>query len=161
MMMMIIIISRHLPQYPFPFGLVSTYTEKLNVGYRWCLPPLNPTTQETPHIYTNPPPPQQNTAFPYQTPHSHRYHSHQVLPRYPFGHGLSYTSFTYSAMQLLQPLPQLCGAVAVFDVCVAFNVSNTGVRDGAEVAQLYVTYPAQADEPPRQLRFFSKVKGEG
>ena len=37
-------------------------------------------------------------------------------------------------------------------------MSNTGARDGADVPQLYVTYPAVAEEPPRQLRFFTKVK---
>ena len=71
-----------------------------------------------------------------------------MQPRYPFGHGLSYTLFSYGGMQLLQPLPQLCGGVDAFDVCVLFNVTNTGTRDGAEVPQLYITYPAAADEPP-------------
>jgi hypothetical protein len=61
-------------------------------------------------------------------------------------------------MALMQPLPPLCGDTAIFDVCVSFNVSNTGSRDGADVPQLYVTYPAVANEPPRQLRFFTKVQ---
>ena len=57
----------------------------------------------------------------------------------------------------MQPPPPLCGGAEVFDVCVAFNVRNTGAHDGADVPQLYITYPAAAEEPPRQLRFFTKV----
>lgn len=87
-----------------------------------------------------------------------RYHAHKVQPRFPFGHGLSYTSFVYGSMVLMQPPPPLCGGVEVFDVCVAFNVSNSGAHDGADVPQLYITYPAAAEEPPRQLRFFTKVQ---
>jgi hypothetical protein len=79
-------------------------------------------------------------------------------PRYPFGLDLSYTSFAYSSMSLLQPPPQRFGQVDSFDLCISFNVSNTGARDGADVPQLYVTYPAVAEQPPRQLRFFTKVK---
>jgi beta-glucosidase len=37
------------------------------------------------------------------------------------------------------------------------TVSNTGARDGKEVVQCYVSYPASAGEPPRQLRGFEKV----
>lgn len=38
------------------------------------------------------------------------------------------------------------------------DVTNTGQREGADVAQAYVAYPSDADEPPKQLRGFAKVK---
>jgi beta-glucosidase len=40
---------------------------------------------------------------------------------------------------------------------VSFTLKNTGDRAGAEVAQLYLGFPASAEEPPRQLKGFSKV----
>jgi hypothetical protein len=42
-------------------------------------------------------------------------------------------------MSIVQPPPPLCGGADHFDVCVSFNVTNTGARDGADVPQLYVT----------------------
>ena len=45
--------------------------------------------------------------------------------RYPFGFGLSYTSFTYSDLKITED-------------GVYFAITNTGLRDGAEIAQLYV-----------------------
>ncbi len=71
-------------------------------------------------------------------------------PLFPFGFGLSYTRFEFSKLSsALRP----DGNVAVH-----VTVTNQGNRAGAEVAQLYVSYPENADEPPLQLRAFSKVK---
>ena len=56
------------------------------------------------------------------------YASAGVPVRYPFGHGLSYTSFEYSD-------------IAVEDGRVSFTLKNTGERAGAEVSQLYFTPP--------------------
>lgn len=72
------------------------------------------------------------------------YHSHGVKPAYCFGHGLSYTTFHYSALQLAPS-----GAT--------LTLENTGTVAGAEVVQLYLTYPAAAREPPVQLKGFKKV----
>ncbi|MET9631846.1 glycoside hydrolase family 3 C-terminal domain-containing protein [Lentzea sp. NPDC006480] len=65
-------------------------------------------------------------------------------PLFPFGHGLGYTTFSYSGL-----VPTASS--------VSFDVRNTGSRTGSAVPQVYVGYPSAAGEPPRQLRGFSKV----
>ncbi|GAA4623483.1 glycoside hydrolase family 3 C-terminal domain-containing protein [Actinoallomurus vinaceus] len=95
-------------QYPGVNG-TATYSEGLDVGYRW-------------------------------------YDAHGVTPRFPFGYGLSYTTF---AVGHLSVSPQ--GRVATVDV------TNTGTRAGADVVQLYLASPASAGEPPRRLAGFAKV----
>jgi beta-glucosidase len=72
------------------------------------------------------------------------YGAHGVVPRWPFGHGLSYTRFAYSKLQAS------ASAVSV-------DVANTGRVAGAEVAQLYLGFPKTAGEPPRQLKGFQKT----
>lgn len=79
-------------------------------------------------------------------------------PRYPFGLDLSYTSFAYSSMSLLQPPPQRCGQVDSFDLCIFFNVSNTGARDGADVPQLYVTLSCCCGTASQTVALFHKGK---
>jgi beta-glucosidase len=72
-------------------------------------------------------------------------------PLFPFGHGLSYTSFAFGRLTV-SPRPTRNGHVVV-----GVDVRNTGSRTGAEVAQVYVTDPASAGEPPKQLKGFAKV----
>jgi len=75
-------------------------------------------------------------------------------PLYPFGYGLSYTTFKFS--NLTAP-----AAAAAMDptVTVGFDVTNTGNVAGAEVAQLYVSDPsAHVDRPERELKGFAKVR---
>jgi beta-glucosidase len=69
-------------------------------------------------------------------------------PLFPFGYGLSYTTFRYSGLQVA---PAGRGAV------VRVRVTNTGQRAGADVVELYVGMPASTGEPPRQLKGFAKV----
>jgi beta-glucosidase len=76
------------------------------------------------------------------------YDARHIAPLFPFGFGLSYTTFRYSHLRVS---PTSAGAV------VRFDVTNTGSRAGAEVAQLYVSDPAAAHEPPKQLKGFAKV----
>ncbi|MDH6111550.1 beta-glucosidase [Kitasatospora sp. MAP12-15] len=78
------------------------------------------------------------------------YDSKGLTPQYPFGYGLSYTTFSYSNLQINR-LPQ--GGEAT----VTATVTNTGTRAGADVAQLYVTDPAASGQPPRQLEGFARV----
>ena len=100
---------------------LSTYSEKLNVGYRW-------------------------------------YDATNTQPLFPFGFGLSYTTFKLSDLvakptkleSTIQHMPRR--------VLVRLNVTNTGVREGAEVVQAYVAQPAGNGEPPHQLRGFAKVQ---
>lgn len=75
-----------------------------------------------------------------------------VAPLFAFGHGLSYTSFAYAALQVS---PSRGGAAD--SVAVAVNVTNSGGVAGREVVQLYVAFPASAGEPPAQLRGFEVV----
>ena len=95
-------------QYPgvkVPTGLQSTYTEKLEVGYRW-------------------------------------YDAHGVTPKFAFGHGLSYSSFEYSDLQ-------------VSGLTVSFSVKNTGTRAGNEIPQMYVGFPESAGEPPQVMYLYA------
>ena len=80
------------------------------------------------------------------------YDAHGLEPAYPFGHGLSYTSFAYSALDVAAG-----HANARSSVVVKCNVSNVGRVAGAEVAQLYLAFPAAAGEPPKVLRGFEKL----
>jgi beta-glucosidase len=68
-------------------------------------------------------------------------------PLFPFGFGLSYTSFAYSGL-----------TVAPGAKSVTFEVKNTGARAGDEVAEVYVTLPKSADEPFRKLAGFARVE---
>ena len=78
------------------------------------------------------------------------YDSQGVAPMFPFGFGLSYTTYGYS--NLTVSTPDSSGAVQV-----GFDVTNTGSRAGAEVAQVYVGQPATTGEPPNSLRGFTRV----
>lgn len=68
-------------------------------------------------------------------------------PAFPFGFGLSYTSFSYSDLK----------ATGGAKLEVSFTVRNTGKRDGEEIAQVYVSLPDSAGEPPKRLVGWQKV----
>jgi beta-glucosidase len=76
--------------------------------------------------------------------------SRGMAPLFEFGFGLSYTTFAYEGLELLQG--EQPGAVDV-----SFTLRNTGERAGSEVAQVYLAFPAAAEEPPRVLRGFERV----
>ncbi|WP_327269499.1 glycoside hydrolase family 3 C-terminal domain-containing protein [Streptomyces sp. NBC_01218] len=76
------------------------------------------------------------------------YQSSGEQPLFPFGHGLSYTSFALSGLRVERGASGHRATV---------RVRNTGSRAGSEVVQLYVTFPAAAGEPSAQLKAFAKV----
>ncbi|MFC1432355.1 discoidin domain-containing protein [Streptacidiphilus sp. N1-3] len=78
------------------------------------------------------------------------YDAKNKTPLFPFGFGLSYTSFGFSGLQVGTP-------DAAGNVTVKATVTNTGTREGAEIAQLYLGDPASTGEPARQLKGFQRV----
>jgi beta-glucosidase len=100
-------------QYPGVDG-TATYSERLEVGYRW-------------------------------------YDAHGVPALFPFGHGLSYTTFSLANLNVPETIHS--GTA----VSVSVDVTDTGSRSGSQVVQVYVAAPAAAGEPPKQLKGFAKV----
>ncbi len=78
--------------------------------------------------------------------------SRNITPLFPFGHGLSYTTFAYSKLRVSPGSVKLPGGAKV-----AVDVKNTGRRAGAEVVQIYLGFPQETSEPPWQLKGFQKV----
>lgn len=74
--------------------------------------------------------------------------AHQQKPLFPFGFGLSYTDFSFRDLKLT-----LDGQT----VNVSVWIKNVGSRQGSEVVQVYLGAPREADEPPSQLKGFTKV----
>jgi beta-glucosidase len=89
-----------------------TYTEALNIGYRW-------------------------------------YDAMGKSPAFPFGYGLSYTTFTITNPTVSS------GSNGTYTVSAV--VKNTGALAGAEVSQIYISLPSSAGEPPKRLVGFQKV----
>ncbi len=107
-------VPAHSPQqYPGVNGVV-TYSEGLQVGYRW-------------------------------------YDAQNIAPLFPFGYGLSYTSFSFA--NLSAPKQAQAGG----HVSVSVDVTNSGKRAGSDVVEVYVSAPVSAGEPPKQLKGFARV----
>jgi beta-glucosidase len=73
-------------------------------------------------------------------------------PLYPFGHGLSYTSFRYGKPRLSSAAIDAKGAVTV-----SVDVTNSGAMDGDEVVQLYLSHPGKLGAPIRALQGFQRI----
>jgi beta-glucosidase len=76
------------------------------------------------------------------------YDAENKQPLFPFGFGLSYTTFAYSALH----------ADFGKGMQVSFTVKNTGKRAGAEIAQVYLSLPSSTGEPPKRLVGWDKVQ---
>ncbi len=97
----------------------------------------------SPHTYLAPPLGQ----------HSQGVSNLDPTPAYPFGHGLSYTTFAYADLATDEAETDVDGTVEV-----RVRVSNTGSRDGVEVVQLYASDPvASVTRPVTQLVGFARV----
>ena len=76
------------------------------------------------------------------------YDAENKNPLFPFGFGLSYTTFAYSELK----------AAPGNSLDMSFRVKNTGKVAGEEIAQVYLTLPASTQEPPKRLVGWSKVR---
>lgn len=82
------------------------------------------------------------------------YDKNRQKPLFPFGHGLSYTSFSYDRLRV-----QGLGVTGARDTAkVMVEVRNTGRRAGSDVVQVYVGHlPTRTDTPEKQLAGFARV----
>jgi len=122
---------------------------------------------DLPHLTINQPPPGAEGASPvmkkeeahasFSTTYSeglkvgYKWYDAEKKPvLFPFGFGLSYTTYSYSDLQV--------NASGTSATTVTFKVTNTGKMDGTEIAEVYVAMPASAQEPPKRLVGFTRVK---
>ena len=102
-----------------------------------------------------PPPPVKNGVLSFKVDYNiegaavgYKWYESQKKPvLFPFGFGLSYTTFKYSGLK-----------VAADGSSVTLTVTNTGARAGAEVAEVYAALPASAGEPWKRLIAYKKVE---
>jgi beta-glucosidase len=81
------------------------------------------------------------------------YEQRGIKPQFPFGYGLSYTSFDYGDLALQ---PSNGSSAALYEV--SFTVKNTGARAGGAVPQLYIgAAQARVPRPPKELKGFAKI----
>lgn len=86
--------------------------------------------------------------------HGYRYFEKEnIIPRFPFGFGLSYTKFEYGPMELSHEKISKNG-----EVTISVDVTNTGKTPGYEIVQLYVGYQnSEVDRAVKDLKGFTKV----
>lgn len=81
------------------------------------------------------------------------YEENQLTPLFPFGYGLSYTTFAFSNAAVVNNLSSTSSP----NFQVTFTLTNTGAVAGAEVGQVYLGLPASTNEPPRRLVGWQKI----
>ena len=97
----------------------------------------------------------------------YRHFNRYIKPRFEFDFGLSYTTFSYSDISinvtveasLAEGIKVVGGTTDLWnEVAIAtVKVTNTGNVEGADVVQLYLSFPKEADQPVHQLRGFERV----
>jgi beta-glucosidase len=84
---------------------------------------------------------------------SNNYYFSSNTPLWPFGYGLSYTSFEYSNLKLSAPSMGKKDTIRIF-----FDIKNTGLRTGDEIAQLYIRdIESSVTRPIKELKDFERV----
>mmetsp|Transcript_35795 Transcript_35795/g.94007 ORF Transcript_35795/g.94007 Transcript_35795/m.94007 type:complete len:845 (+) Transcript_35795:43-2577(+) len=94
--------------------------------------------------------PSPDDSIPYAEGLRTSYRQTEVTPAYPFGHGLSYTTFDFN----FDAPPHLCSDGKL---CANVTIANTGAVAGATVVQLYVEFPPEAAQPAPLLKGFAKT----
>lgn len=81
-------------------------------------------------------------------------------PLFPFGYGLSYTTFSYSNLHVSEPSFSTSSSGKNLSLTITFTVTNTGSLPGSESSQIYISYPSTSVVPhaPQQLKGFAKTR---
>lgn len=93
--------------------------------------------------------PSSSGSFSYPEGLSVGYRNKQKRSSFAFGHGITYTNFTYSGAK-----SSVCGQ----SICVQFNLKNSGKVAAATVPQLYLEFPSEAKQPAAILKGFKKTQ---
>ncbi|KAI9251582.1 glycoside hydrolase superfamily [Sporodiniella umbellata] len=109
--------------------------------------------------YSSKPSPEKNVTYTEKLLVGYKWFDQKKIePLFPFGYGLSYTTFEYENLNA-----NIENTEKSLRLDVSIDVRNSGSMDGNEIVQAYLSFPASAGEPPKLLRGFEKifVKKEG